>query len=125
MGLDRLSCLMMCCAYCEQPATIRIVSNPEQVCFDHAMEFWTGLMLYVRDTADTCVKQEVVHLPRVRGIERVLSASQRHCLRRPGAARPRAFLDSPRLVPRALCCVLRERRLNRKGPPPSSDVVML
>ena len=49
---------MMCCAYCEQPATMRIVSNPEQVCFDHAMEFWTGLMLYVRDTADTCVKQE-------------------------------------------------------------------
>ena len=49
---------MMCCAYCEQPATMRIVSNPEQVCFDHAMEFWTGLMLYVRDIADTCVKQE-------------------------------------------------------------------
>ena len=58
MGLSRLSCVMMCCAYCEQEATMRIVSNPEQVCFEHAMEFWTGLMLYARDTADTCKKQE-------------------------------------------------------------------
>jgi len=37
---------------------MRIVSNPEQVCFEHAMEFWTGLLVYVRDTSDTCVKQE-------------------------------------------------------------------
>ena len=58
MGLSRLSCVMVCCAYCEQEATMRIVSNPEQVCFEHAMEFWTGLMLYVRDAVDTCVKEE-------------------------------------------------------------------
>jgi hypothetical protein len=49
---------MLCCAYCEQEATMRIVSNPEQVCVAHAMEFWTGLLVYARDNADTCVKQE-------------------------------------------------------------------
>ena len=37
---------------------MRIVSNPEQVCVTHAMEFWTGLLVYARDTADICVKQE-------------------------------------------------------------------
>ena len=37
---------------------MRIVSNPEQVCFEHAMEFWTGLILYARDAAHICVKQE-------------------------------------------------------------------
>jgi hypothetical protein len=52
--------VMLCCAYCEQEATMRIVSIPEQVCFDHAMEFWTGLIDYARDTSDTCVKQERV-----------------------------------------------------------------
>jgi hypothetical protein len=49
---------MLVCAYCEQEATMRIVSNPDQVCFEHAMEFWTGLILHARDTEDICVKQE-------------------------------------------------------------------
>jgi len=49
---------MLVCAYCEQEATMRIVSNPEQVCFEHAMEFWTGLIRYARNISDTCVKQE-------------------------------------------------------------------
>ena len=49
---------MLCCAYCEQEATMRIVSNPEQVCLEHAMEFWTGLLAYARDISDSCVKQE-------------------------------------------------------------------
>ena len=49
---------MMCCAYCAQEATMRIVSNPEQVCFDHAVEFWTGLLVYSRDASGTCAKQE-------------------------------------------------------------------
>jgi hypothetical protein len=49
---------MLCCAYCEQEATMRIVSNPEQVCLAHAMEFWTGLLVYARDASDICVKQE-------------------------------------------------------------------
>jgi hypothetical protein len=49
---------MVCCAYCEEPATLRIVSNPEQVCLVHALEFWTGLLTYVRDPFAHCVKYE-------------------------------------------------------------------
>ena len=35
-----------------------IVSNPEQVCLQHALEFWTGLLAYARDRRDPCVKHE-------------------------------------------------------------------
>jgi hypothetical protein len=56
--LSRLSFDMMLCAYCGQEATMRIVANPEHVCFDHALEFWTGLLVYSRDASGTCVKQE-------------------------------------------------------------------
>jgi hypothetical protein len=49
---------MMCCAYCGQPATMKIVSNPHQVCFEHALEFWTGLLLYAKDQSDPCVKYQ-------------------------------------------------------------------
>jgi hypothetical protein len=49
---------MMCCAYCEQPATTRIVSNPEQVCLEHAVEFWTGVLVYAMDRSDPCMKNE-------------------------------------------------------------------
>jgi hypothetical protein len=31
---------------------MKIVSNPEQVCFEHAMEFWTGLLDHVGDRGD-------------------------------------------------------------------------
>jgi hypothetical protein len=31
---------------------MRILSNPERVCSDHGMEFWTGLLVYARDSAD-------------------------------------------------------------------------
>ena len=48
---------MMPCAYCERPATERIVSNPEQVCFEHALEFWRALLVYAKDRSD-CVKHE-------------------------------------------------------------------
>lgn len=47
---------MMCCAYCARQATTRIVTDPQQVCLDHAVEFWTGLLNYVRDRSDPCVK---------------------------------------------------------------------
>jgi hypothetical protein len=50
----------MGCAYCEQPATMKIVSYPEQVCFDHALEFWTGLLVYAKDRSEPCVKDERV-----------------------------------------------------------------
>ena len=51
---------MVCCAYCGEPATLKIVANPEQVCLEHALEFWTGLLSYARDHSDPCVKHEGV-----------------------------------------------------------------
>ena len=34
-----------------------IVSNPERVCLEHALEFWTGLLAYARDRRrDPCMK---------------------------------------------------------------------
>ena len=47
---------MMCCAYCGQAATMTILSNPERVCFEHALEFWTALLAYTRDRA-RCVER--------------------------------------------------------------------
>ena len=37
---------------------MRIASNPEHVCFEHALEFWTGLLIYARERAGACVKHE-------------------------------------------------------------------
>jgi hypothetical protein len=37
---------------------MKIVSNPEQVCFEHALEFWTGLLAHVRDGPDRYAKHE-------------------------------------------------------------------
>jgi hypothetical protein len=48
---------MIYCAYCGEPATRRIPSNPEEVCFEHALEFWTGLLV-TRDRSEGCVKHE-------------------------------------------------------------------
>ena len=50
--------VMICCPYCGEPATMKIVSNPEQVCLEHALEFWTGLLEYVRGRSEPCVKHE-------------------------------------------------------------------
>jgi hypothetical protein len=50
--------VMTCCAYCDQPARTRIVSNTEFVCFEHALEFWTGLLVYVKDRSVACAKHE-------------------------------------------------------------------
>ena len=49
---------MMCCPYCSQPATIMIISNPERVCLEHALEFWTGLLVYAKDVSDLCLGHE-------------------------------------------------------------------
>ncbi len=46
-----------CCAHCEQPATKEIPANPGHVCLDHALEFWTGLLAYVKERADQCEKE--------------------------------------------------------------------
>jgi hypothetical protein len=38
-----------------------IVSNPERVCLQHGLEFWTGLLGYARDRRrDPCTKNEGV-----------------------------------------------------------------
>jgi hypothetical protein len=37
---------------------MKIISNPDYVCFQHALEFWNGLMSYARDRSGLCVKQE-------------------------------------------------------------------
>jgi hypothetical protein len=31
---------------------MKIVSNPDQVCLEHALEFWTGLLVYARNRSD-------------------------------------------------------------------------
>ena len=35
---------------------MRIASNPERVCFEHALEFWTGLLVYATDHTEVCVR---------------------------------------------------------------------
>ena len=39
---------------------MKILSNPDRVCFDHALEFWTGLLVYASDRSEPCVKDERV-----------------------------------------------------------------
>jgi hypothetical protein len=51
---------MTTCAYCPHEATMRIIANPGQVCLQHALEFWTGLLAYAHDRSGPCVKDEMV-----------------------------------------------------------------
>ena len=37
---------------------MKIVSTPQQVCLEHALEFWTGLLVYARNSSEPCVKHE-------------------------------------------------------------------
>jgi hypothetical protein len=39
------------CAYCGEHASVAIPVIPGQVCMTHALEFWTGLLTYVKDQA--------------------------------------------------------------------------
>ena len=48
----------MSCAYCEQKATLKIVSCPDKVCLEHALEFWNGLLEYAKDHAGPCVRED-------------------------------------------------------------------
>jgi hypothetical protein len=43
---------MTLCAYCGQRATEEIPSIPSNVCLAHVIEFWTGLLAYVKDRSD-------------------------------------------------------------------------
>jgi hypothetical protein len=60
-----------------QPATIMIMSNPERVCLDHALEFWTGLLVYAKDVPDRCLGHD--RLCTCRSCEE-LSASDRRAM---------------------------------------------
>jgi hypothetical protein len=51
---------MMRCAYCGHEATMKIPANPEHVCSDHAVEFWTGLLVYSSDRSRDPVTHEPV-----------------------------------------------------------------
>jgi len=39
---------------------MKIVATPQQVCGEHALEFWTGLLSYTRNRSEPCVKQDEV-----------------------------------------------------------------
>jgi hypothetical protein len=43
--------VMTNCAYCGEYASVAIPAIPGQVCMTHALEFWTGLLTYVKDQA--------------------------------------------------------------------------
>jgi len=64
---------------------MKIVSTPEHVCFEHAMEFWTGLLLYATDRSDPCVKDE--RFCSCRSCEE-MNASQRRAIAIPVAGPP-------------------------------------
>ena len=51
---------MTICSYCKRPATDTIVATPHQVCLDHAVEFWTGLLDYTRGRSGPCVKEQTL-----------------------------------------------------------------
>jgi hypothetical protein len=50
---------MMRCAYCGRQATMKIESIPEDVCVEHGVEFYAGLLVYATERSD-CVKHERV-----------------------------------------------------------------
>jgi hypothetical protein len=39
---------MMYCSYCDDAAVSQIPAYPGQVCLQHAVEFWSGLLAYAR-----------------------------------------------------------------------------
>jgi hypothetical protein len=51
---------MTTCPYCTKPATATIVASPSRVCYEHALEFWTGLLDYARGRSGPCVKNETL-----------------------------------------------------------------
>jgi hypothetical protein len=51
---------MATCSYCDRPATSTIIANPSRVCAEHALEFWTGLLIYTHSRSGPCVKADQV-----------------------------------------------------------------
>jgi hypothetical protein len=50
---------MATCSYCKRPATDTIVATPHRVCLEHAIEFWTGLLVYTQGRSGPCVKDQM------------------------------------------------------------------
>lgn len=55
---------MLWCPYCGQRATMKVVANPENVCFDHALEFWRGLLAFARDSKKSRTKPDRLYSQR-------------------------------------------------------------
>ena len=47
------------CAYCGQRGTLEIPSTPSHVCLTHAIEFWTGLLAFVKDRSTEFPAEEL------------------------------------------------------------------
>jgi hypothetical protein len=50
--------IMTNCAYCGEHASVAIPAIPGQVCMTHALEFWSGLLTYVKDQAKLAEQHE-------------------------------------------------------------------
>lgn len=48
----------MNCVYCGRQATDRIPALQSEVCREHAIEFWTGLMAYAKEARDHSEREE-------------------------------------------------------------------
>ena len=59
LGAADYSRVMTRCAYCEHQAMTTITSNPNRVCREHAVEFWTGLVAYARDRRRDGAREDV------------------------------------------------------------------
>jgi hypothetical protein len=55
--LNRLQWLMQC-AYCSHAALTQIPSIPHDVCGTHAIEFWSGLVAFARNRAESIESHE-------------------------------------------------------------------
>ena len=72
---------------------MQIVSNPERVCLEHALEFWTGLLVYAKDHSDP-----------YEGVARTRTASDRG--RRSVAERREPRSDWPCLITSIARCLV-------------------
>jgi len=43
---------MAYCSYCDEQAVVDIPAYPSQVCLEHAVEFWTGVLTYARERSE-------------------------------------------------------------------------
>ena len=93
--------VMTRCGYCGQRATTTIVATPEQVCSEHALEFWSGLLTYAGDRRGDgcCVKLD--RLCSCRSCEELAEFYVRCIATDSGQSfgnAARTFTGSPRLV---------------------------